>query len=134
MPKKIEIKIGQRVSQYRKTAGLTQHDLAEKVGISIESISRLERGSTMTSIAKLDDIAQALGIELADLLNFQDGKSKKNLAMDELQRDLTRRTAKEIELVHGLAKQVFDYIEPSKSQTKPKSKAKPKPKTRAKRK
>ena len=135
MAKKIEKNIGNRVAQYRRTAGLTQEQLAAKVDLSVESISRLERGSTMTSIAKLDEIAQALGIELVDLFNFQDGKSKKNLAMDELVRDLQRRTTQEIELVHSLTNTIFEYTEAKpKPKSKPKAKIKQKAKAKPKRK
>jgi transcriptional regulator with XRE-family HTH domain len=36
--------VGRRLKQIRKAAGITQEKLAEKAGLSVEYISRLERG------------------------------------------------------------------------------------------
>jgi len=47
MATQVERQLGQRVAAYRRTAGLTQEALAEKVGVAVETISRLERGSSI---------------------------------------------------------------------------------------
>ncbi|MBN2527753.1 MAG: helix-turn-helix transcriptional regulator [Deltaproteobacteria bacterium] len=111
MPAKLEQNIGGRVAQFRETAGLTQDNLAEKVGVTIETISRLERGVSIPSIARLDTIANALGVELTDLLSTTEGKSKKAQALDALKRELTRRTTSDIEFIHKLARQVFAHMD-----------------------
>lgn len=52
---------GMRIKELRKKAGLTQEGLAEAVGVSIETIGKLERGARGASIEVLDDIAACLG-------------------------------------------------------------------------
>lgn len=66
--KKASIIIGEKISQLRKTAKLTQEDLAYKTGISLSTIKRYEEGDSQ-SINKLEIIAEALKVSLGDLLS-----------------------------------------------------------------
>jgi len=75
----IKKKLGVRISQLRLEAGMTQAKLAEKSNLSIDSISRIERGDRAPSLESLEKIAEALGVDPADLLNFK-GKELKALA------------------------------------------------------
>ena len=53
--------IGQRISNKRKALGLTQEQLAEKMDVSIQMISNLERGNKaikIENLIKLSDILQ----------------------------------------------------------------------------
>lgn len=63
--------IGQRVRSARKAAGLTQKELAEKVGIRQSTISELEKGESRatTHIAK---IAHACGVTVQYLEGLSD--------------------------------------------------------------
>ena len=61
-------KIGKRIKATRLSRGITQEQLAEKVNLSLTSISRLENGKAMVSIEKLFNIATALNTDLAILL------------------------------------------------------------------
>ena len=62
-----DIKIGNRVKQYRLGKGLTQKELAARTMISSSSITRLERGTSMVSVFSLIRIANELGVS-ADML------------------------------------------------------------------
>lgn len=55
--------------QRRKALGLTQAEFAEKIGADIVTISRFERGSNLPSLLRLEKIANALGVPLAELLS-----------------------------------------------------------------
>ena len=66
--KDINKKIGNRIQTSRLLSGLTQEQLAEKVGISLSCLSRLETGKTMVSIKKLNQISIALDIGIESLL------------------------------------------------------------------
>ena len=60
---------GERVKELRLTSFLTQRELAEKAGVRIESISRIENGArTMTYRSTLRALAEALGVEPKELL------------------------------------------------------------------
>ena len=75
----IKKKLGVRTSQLRMKAGMTQAKLAEKADLSIDSISRIERGDRAPSLESLESIAEALGVDSAELLNFK-GRELKTLA------------------------------------------------------
>ena len=61
-------KIGQRIRKYRKANGLSQEQLAEKIGISVTHMSHIETGNTKLSLSVFVDIAKALEVQADDLL------------------------------------------------------------------
>jgi transcriptional regulator with XRE-family HTH domain len=60
--------LGLRMQAFRLERRLTQEQLAEKLGRSVETISNLERGISMPSNATLDRLARALDVSINDLL------------------------------------------------------------------
>jgi transcriptional regulator with XRE-family HTH domain len=60
--------IGTRIRQLRTERGLTQAELAERVGVSVESLSRAERGVILPTVRTLGGIAAALGADLSGLI------------------------------------------------------------------
>ncbi|QRQ83319.1 helix-turn-helix transcriptional regulator [Paralysiella testudinis] len=60
--------IGKTIAQYRQDKGLTQDQLAEKLNIGYEAVSRLERGVVMPTVARLVELAEIFECEAADLL------------------------------------------------------------------
>ena len=60
--------VGLRVRERRAALGLTQDALAEVVGTSRSSIANLERGRQYVPLHGLLAVAQALNVDLADLL------------------------------------------------------------------
>ena len=54
-------RIGREISELRKDAGLSQTDLAKKIGSDRSYISKIERGRQHISINVLTNIAAALG-------------------------------------------------------------------------
>ena len=61
--------INQRIKQARKKIGLTQTQLAQKIGITTQAVQQWEDGSTIPRIGRLTEIAQALGVPV-DWLQF----------------------------------------------------------------
>ncbi len=68
------VELGLNISFYRKKKGMTQEELAEKVGISRSHLSAIEAPNIIKafSIELLFDIAAALEIEPYKLLIFRD--------------------------------------------------------------
>ena len=60
--------IGDRIRAARLYANLTQERLAEMVGMDRQTINRIEQGHTSTAVDNLIRIADALEVELADLV------------------------------------------------------------------
>lgn len=67
------VQIGLNISFYRKIKGLTQMELAEKIGISRTHMSNIEAPNmeTAPSLETLLEIADQLGVEPSKLLEFR---------------------------------------------------------------
>src|SRR5690606_25670562 len=62
------VSLGARIRAAREAAGLTLKALAARTGLSQPFLSRLERGQVSASIANLLEVARALGLSIAALL------------------------------------------------------------------
>jgi transcriptional regulator with XRE-family HTH domain len=60
--------LGKRFAELRKRAGFSQKDAAEKLGLSNETLSRLERGQQWTDFETLAAIANLYGVAFSDLM------------------------------------------------------------------
>lgn len=52
----------EKLIKLRKSGGLSQEDLAEKLGVSRQAVSRWESGSTMPDIANLIQLSELFGV------------------------------------------------------------------------
>ena len=68
--------IGARIATIRKGKGLTQADLAERIGISRLLISDYERGKVRIYADILAKISTALGVSFDTLLATKNGKNE----------------------------------------------------------
>jgi DNA-binding XRE family transcriptional regulator len=71
------MKFGEKLKQARAAAGLTQAQLAEKVGIHRISEARLEAGDVNPSWDLVQKLADALGIGCEDLRDDPPPKRKR---------------------------------------------------------
>ncbi|HEX7030808.1 MAG TPA: helix-turn-helix transcriptional regulator [Gammaproteobacteria bacterium] len=67
---RLEQQFGKKLRELRKARGLTQEQLAEKVNVSYQAISNIERGLTGPSFPTLAEIAKALKAKPKDLFDF----------------------------------------------------------------
>ena len=63
-----QIKIGRFIAERRKKAGLTQLQLAEKLGITDKAISKWERGLTMPDTSIMLELCDIISISVNELL------------------------------------------------------------------
>ena len=61
--------VGERIKAYRKERGLTQKELAEKSNLSRSHIASIEGNQYTPSLATLNEISKALGIDSALLIS-----------------------------------------------------------------
>lgn len=64
--------LGRKIADARRSAKLTQNSLAAKVGVTAQAVSKWEQGKSCPDIAILDEIADALGISLFELLGMDE--------------------------------------------------------------
>ncbi len=63
------LKIGQYIQHLRKAAGMTQKDLADKLNISFQAVSKWENGDTLPDTGILLDLCDILNTTADKLLN-----------------------------------------------------------------
>lgn len=68
--KEILKQFGRNVKAERVRLGYSQEDLAEKIGVNREYISRIERGIQNMSLLKITALANYLETKLENLLRF----------------------------------------------------------------
>jgi transcriptional regulator with XRE-family HTH domain len=66
--KEYKMKVGENIRKWRELKGLQQKDLADKLNISITALSNIETGVSDPNTQRLEDIADALEIEVSQLL------------------------------------------------------------------
>lgn len=63
-------KLGERIKQLRKEAGISQEKLAELAGLDRTYINSVENGRRNISIINMEKICIALEISLTEFFNF----------------------------------------------------------------
>lgn len=53
-------KVGEQIAILRKSKGITQSELGERIGVSFQAVSKWERGETLPDITLLPDLAKIL--------------------------------------------------------------------------
>ena len=100
--------IGQAIAHRRSLAELTQEEVAEKLGLGNEAVSRLERGKATLSVVRLMELAELFGCEAADLL------TETSVRVDDqarqLQQLLTRLNSDGRALGVGVVKQLSERL------------------------
>ncbi len=65
---KLKLQLGANIASYRKSLGLTQVGLAEKLNYSDKAISKWERGESIPDVLTLTQLAELYGVTVDDLL------------------------------------------------------------------
>ena len=73
----MDVSIGNRLYQYRRKSGLSQEELAAKLGVSRQAVSKWENGTSDPSTSNLCALAKLYGIPVEELLHeTQEEKSE----------------------------------------------------------
>ncbi|MBQ1413191.1 MAG: helix-turn-helix domain-containing protein [Clostridia bacterium] len=64
------MELGKKIRQLRFKAGLTQEQLAERMGIGAQSVSKWENAVSMPDIASLPLLAEIFGVSIDDLFDL----------------------------------------------------------------
>jgi len=105
------LRVGQNIKTARNRNGITQAQLAEIIGVEVETISRIETGAQLPSLDRLQEIATALNEPLPALLS--DGQGD-NHALKAILEELPER---ERQFVYAFA---ISYVQHWRCQAKEK--------------
>lgn len=102
--------IGQRIRRIRKARGLSQEQLAERIGISTTHMSHIETANTKLSLPVFVEIAKILEVQ-TDALLYDEPKDSVSSSMAEISAILEGCDAKQARIIAEIikaAKQSFD--------------------------
>lgn len=70
--------LGENIKKYRKQKGLTQKDLASKVGVTASTITKYEKGDLEPNLDIIKKIAKALDISYIEIIDdeYQDADER----------------------------------------------------------
>lgn len=71
--------LGEVIRKYRKTEGMTQEEMADRLGVTASAVNKWERGNSYPDITLLAPIARLLHISLDTLLSFRAELTKKEI-------------------------------------------------------
>ncbi|WP_029618553.1 helix-turn-helix domain-containing protein [Pseudorhizobium marinum] len=93
---------GQSVKAHRRRLNLTQEALAERAGLSLDMVAKIEGGSSGASFATIELLAKAMSIEPSALfgVNPQDQRFSKSL--HEIVRELATLSEDDLHWVKAL--------------------------------
>ncbi|WP_371929843.1 helix-turn-helix domain-containing protein [Uliginosibacterium sp. 31-16] len=101
--------MGKQISTRRKALQWSQGQLAEKVALAPDTISRFERGVTVPSLSKLQELAEVLNLRISDL--FSEGSSSPSDQVETVLAWMRPLEPEERAFVLDLVKRTCDYMQ-----------------------
>lgn len=81
--------LGRRIAELRKAQGLTQQQLAERLGVSQQTLAHYEVGRLRVAVAMLPGLAKELAVSVEELVGVPVRKNKRG-PTPKLQQQLER--------------------------------------------
>lgn len=101
--------LGENIQRVRKFRGMNQQELADAIGINMQSLSKIERGVNFPTFDTLEKVTSALGVTPNELLS---GEWKNTShAEQEILKFLEQEERLNVELAHGQYDNSFDSEE-----------------------
>lgn len=104
---------GEMVSHLRKERGMTQLELAEKMGVTDKAVSKWERGISYPDVSSMPRLAEILGVSVDELMQNNSGKENGKTAAA----NLLPLIFKAVALAMGVAAVVLSVMDEIDSRT-----------------
>ena len=88
MPHPVDVHVGKRIRHRRWLVGMTQQQLAERVGIKFQQIQKYETGANRVSASRLWDIADALDVQISFFFEGLESGAEQKTDTEKLPADL----------------------------------------------
>lgn len=103
------MEIGNVIKNHRKNLGITQEEMANRLGVTAPAVNKWERGNALPDAALLAPIARLLKITTDELLSFRDEltEAEINQYLSQVQADLKSKSFHEVFL--AIKKKIEEY-------------------------
>ena len=75
----MKLNIGENIRRLRRSADMTQEQLADKLGVAYQSVSRWENGTTYPDMELLPALSSIFGVTVDELLGMEENKKKERI-------------------------------------------------------
>ncbi len=99
--------LGEVIAETRKQRGMTQLDLAGKMGVTDKAVSKWERGLSCPDISSLPQLAEVLGVSVDKLMQIKEAEKKPESRLKEI----TDIAFKGVGLAMGVAVAVLTILD-----------------------
>ncbi|MDI9462477.1 MAG: helix-turn-helix domain-containing protein [Bacillota bacterium] len=101
--------IGEVIKKYRRKTGMTQEEMANRLGVTAPAVNKWEKGNTLPDVALLAPIARLLSITTDELLSFHDELTDEEISqfLSQIQRDLEDKSFHDVFLI--IKKKIEEY-------------------------
>lgn len=106
---KLAAHIGRAIARHRMRCKMTQDQVAERLQIGTEAVSRMERGLVTPNLARLFELATLFNCEAADLL--RDSSPLPDDQARRIRKQLERLTTEDRALIVSLIDQLCERLE-----------------------
>lgn len=100
--------LGNMIATLRKEKGMTQLDLAEKMGVTDKAVSKWERDLSCPDVSSIPKLAEILGVSLDELMQVKADK-KENISSNKAEA-IVNLTLKSVALAMGIAVAVLSFM------------------------
>ena len=105
--------LGMMIAELRKEKGLTQLELAEKMGVTDKAVSKWERDLSCPDINSLPNLAEILGVSVDELMQIKKEAEKPMQSVQEI----IQMVFKAVPMAMGVAVVVLSVMGELESQT-----------------
>ena len=84
--------LGKRISEQRKIKGMKQEELAEKLNVSAQAVSKWENDQSCPDISILPELSKILGISIDELLTGEKEEQKVSILPESERKDISEMT------------------------------------------
>jgi len=74
-PDPLDVMVGAKIRIFRTHRGMSQSDLAGKIGVAFQQVQKYEKGINRVGASRLSRIAAVLGISIGELFESSEDKS-----------------------------------------------------------
>lgn len=96
--------LGENLQKIRKDKGLKQEDLADKAGVSLTQISKIERNETDPRVSTIEKLSRVLGISVDKLIFGEEPESLDKMMQYSLERAMKLRPRDKATLINVINK------------------------------
>ncbi len=106
--KEVRKRVGQSIARQRMSCDLTQEQVAERLGIGNEAVSRIERGIVEPSVVRMIQLAEIFNCPVASF--FEESSQRMDDLMGGLAKQLAQLEEKDRAFVIRMAKETTAHF------------------------